>query len=209
MLFSGKWSAAKSVNNQEDVKLYAEFIEAAGCQCAFCGGTTKLSPKVPLGYFHVCLGDRDLPDEPVNWITLCDICVDFNSLQNLREKGSFVEAPWIRQGRLTNILKVCYAVSLRPEANWGELKTAAEDFLNKIDETPSACKDVNWDGSVSTLEAALSRAIHSFDNESYINSLRFRFDLEPYKKALSYWSTSIEYIALGSSDLEDGVEECH
>lgn len=201
----GNWSDPKSATTQEEVKVLQEFIEKSDCTCAFCGAKTRLTSKTPLGHFNVCVRDRSLPDEPINWVSICEICSDLNSLEKLKGKGSFIEAHWLKQGELTNLLKTSYAIALRDNTEWGDLKTAADAFLKRIDAAPSLCAEVNWDGSVEALEAAIQRSIHPFDQNAYINKLRFRFDLTPYENALRYWAVQIENTAFNKT--EELIEE--
>lgn len=202
MLLIGNWSDPKPADSSEDVAVLQQFIQNTNCTCQFCGTKTRLTPQTPMGFFDVCVRDRSLPDEPANWVALCCICSDFNDLEKLEGKGSFVEAPWIKQSDLTSILRLSYAVSLRPEAEWGVIKKASEAVINSIDTVPEHWANVSWDGSVSGLKDAVSRIIHPFHNEAYVNQLRFRFDMVPYEDALRYWAVQLEQLALASNSSE-------
>lgn len=192
MKLIGNWSDPKTYDSKDELLVLQTAIEQKNCTCQFCGTETVLTAQTPLGFFDVCVRDRSLPDEPINWIVLCNICSDFNSLNKLDGKGSFIEAPWIKQGALTNLLRLSYAISLKPEGNWGSLKMASQDFLAKIDTYPAMWEEINWQGSVTALRAALSRSIHPMPTDAYINQLRFRFDPEHYQDAIRYWGGYLE-----------------
>jgi hypothetical protein len=192
----GSWSNPLPLEPEGIIKQYQQTIEKFDCCCQFCGTKTLLSTKVPLGFFDVCLKDNSLPNEPVNWTVLCVMCSDLNSLNKLKGKGSFIEAAWIQQGKLTNLLRLAYAITLKPEGNWGNLKKAAPAFLNNVDNIPDLWIEINWDGSVEQIIEAVSRLVHPLDQKSYINHLRFRFDMEPYKDAILYWAVALETDAI-------------
>lgn len=202
MLLIGNWSDPKPCNAPDEIQVLQQVIESKNCTCQFCGTVTRLTSQTPLGFFDVCLGDRSLPDEPKNWVVLCKVCSDLNSLSKLKGKGSFIEAPWIKQGELTNLLRLSYAIAVRPDNDWGVLKNASEAFLNAIDSAPEGWAGINWDGSVEGLEAARTRLVHPFTQSAYANQLRFRYNLEPYEEAIRYWAVNLEQLVNEESNVE-------
>ncbi|WP_286241096.1 HNH endonuclease [Neptuniibacter halophilus] len=207
MLLIGNWSDPIQPEEAGGVQVLHDFISRKGCVCEFCGTQTRLSAKEPLGHFHVCRLDRQLPNEPANWVTLCCICSDLNSLDKLKGKGSFIEAPWISQGQLTNLLRLAYAVSVRPEAEWGTVGSSASAFLNAIDSTPEAWASIKWAGQVESLQFVMDRMVHPFSRGAYANSLRFRFDLDPYEDAIRYWAVALEKLAMAAQSTDEPAAE--
>ena len=185
----GSWSQPLTSVDVQDLQAA---IERFDCKCQFCGLQTHLSPKVPLGHFDVCVRDRSLPNEPANWVPLCKMCVTLNDIRNLDKKGSFIEAPWCSQSRLTNVLRLSYAISLSPELEWGALKEASSRFLIAIDNSPKEWATVEWSGEVSGLSSILSNSPFPYADKAYLHALRFRFDMEPFKDAIAYWTPSLE-----------------
>lgn len=188
----GNWSAPVQ---SADISALQAAIERYGCTCQYCGTTTHLSPKAPLGHFVVVVSDHRLPSEPANWVPLCKMCAQLNDLDNLEGKGSFIEAPWVSQSRLTNIIRLSYSISLSPDQEWGDLKEASTRFLIAIDSAPKEWTALGWKGDPASLKQVLENSPFPYSNRSYLQGLRFRFDLEPFKEEVSYWSPSLQQSA--------------
>lgn len=196
MKLIGNWSDPLPYESEKELETFKKMILDFQCTCQFCGTKTFLSSKKPLGFFNVCIRERSIANEPANWVVLCDMCVCLNSLDNLKGKGSFIEAGWIKQSKLTNLIRLSYAVTLLPDGDWKGLSKAAPAFLNSIDTIPDSWAEIGWDGSVEQLIEGSNRTLHPFNTDSYINSFRFRYDLDPFKEAITYWFVQLESLAV-------------
>lgn len=190
LIILGKWLPLET--SQGEMKAHQDVIRRFRCRCQFCGIETRLTPQSPLGHFRICLKDRRLPNEPLNWVPLCEVCSQFNDLKNLTGKGNFVEAGWISQSRLNAMLITSYGVCKTEQAgSWGKLKTASEDFLRSIEAIPDSWDQLEWDGDVAALEKRLQLQIHPFARDAYAQQLRFRFDYDAFIEPIQFWATQV------------------
>ncbi|WP_370239519.1 hypothetical protein [Neptunomonas phycophila] len=189
LVLQGNWSEPVSSGNDHDA--YLKTLERFGCRCQYCGLETRSTPQSPLGYFDICVKDAALSNDPINWVPLCKICSDLNDLTKLYRKGTFIEAPWLSQGRLTNLLIIRYGVAFRPEEDWGSIKNACEQFGLAIDSTPREWDGVAWGGEPEKLLSLLDQLVHPLENQSYANKLRFRFNADAYEDAIRFWASGM------------------
>ncbi|SIQ99452.1 HNH endonuclease signature motif containing protein [Marinobacterium stanieri] len=185
----GNWSAPIT---GVDVAELQRVIESFDHRCQYCGFQTYLTAQVPLGHFHVVVRDKRLHSEPANWVPLCDMCVDFNQLDLLEGKGMFIEAPWISQGRLNNVVRTCYAMTLSSGTEWGDMAQAADRLLRAIDCPPKQWSEMDWKGEPNILQEVLEKAPYAFPKSAYLSKLRVRLDRAPYEEAIRYWINPIE-----------------
>lgn len=188
----GNWSNPLVIGKEIDLESALRVLDRFKNRCQFCRLVVNPTPHTPLGHLVICNKNPQLNSEPTNWICLCEMCADLNSLDNLVNKGSFIECAWAKQGQITALLRVSYAIAIRESAQWGDLAKASERFLNAIDTLPEQWSSIGWGGDASRLAEIMQQMIRQPSRESYISSLRFRFDLAPYEAAIRFWGTSIE-----------------
>lgn len=189
MLWLGNWA---DLDDRVDLDERIRLIQAYDCTCQYCGMKTVLTSKSPMGYFNLYLKDQSLPSEPRNWVPICDMCSNLNSLEKLKGKGNLIEATWCTQSELINLVRLAYLTDAIEGLDWGKLKSASYDMcLNYINKIPEEWSTYNWDGRIENIKDMSDDFRLFFDKRAYINKLRFVYSPEPFKEALEYWAPYI------------------
>ncbi|WP_299201894.1 hypothetical protein [uncultured Amphritea sp.] len=211
----GNWSNPLVIGKEIDLESALRVLDRFNNRCQYCRLVVNPTPHTPLGHFVICNRNTHSNSEPSNWVCLCEMCADLNSLDNLNGKGSFIELGWAKQGQINALLRVSYSVALRESDQWGDLKKASERFLNAIDTRPESWSSIGWDGEPSRLAEMMNQMIWKPSSQAYLHKLRFRFDLAPYEDAIRFWAASVESrytnsfqaLNVAAQQLEDGNGE--
>jgi hypothetical protein len=193
----GNWTKPLSVKTHNSLIIQA--VKRSGGCCQYCGVRMPMTATHPNGSLSVCVIDKESSIELDNLITLCAFCVNFNDIQNLVGKGTFVELPWLTQTDLTNILRIVYSVqsSNDPIVKSHYIYQGSGAILEALGRTPSAWSEFNFDGSVESVIKLIDESTGYFERKDvnevlYLDRLRFFFHPSAFVEAIDFWRPTVE-----------------
>lgn len=206
----GDWGEPLSPSKYDG--LIRQAVErSAGC-CAYCKVQMPVTGTSRYAGLHACPYPRGAAPELPNLVTLCSFCVHLNSLDNLKNKGVFVELPWLSQSELINILRIVYCVqkSDNPTLRNTGVYKASSALVEALARLPRKWEEHYFDGSVERVSEAVSAHKGFEDKENpehvvYINRLRFFFHAEEFKDALQFWLPTIEAQIMNAESEEASI----